>query len=86
VSDNVIPIAKNRAVYTVTETAQLLSLSRGTTYGMVRRGEIPARKIGDRWVIPKERFHTWLNDIADGGDAEAAEALDQIGPNPKENR
>jgi excisionase family DNA binding protein len=50
-----------RAVYTVREVADLLSLSTGSTYALVRAGEIPARKLGGRWVIPKQRFHDWLN-------------------------
>jgi|GEM_PF-6371416 len=49
------------AVYTVAETAALLTLSLGSTYALVREGVIPAKKIGGRWVIPKERFHQWLN-------------------------
>ncbi|MFI2666607.1 MULTISPECIES: helix-turn-helix domain-containing protein [Micromonospora] len=53
--------ADSRAVYTVAEVAGLLSLSLGSTYALVREGEIPARKLGGRWVIPKNRFHAWLN-------------------------
>jgi excisionase family DNA binding protein len=51
----------NRAVYTVPEVAELLSLSRGSAYAMIRSGEIPAKKLGSRWVIPKNRFHAWLD-------------------------
>ncbi|MGX4655711.1 helix-turn-helix domain-containing protein [Micromonospora sp. SCSIO 07396] len=56
----------SRAVYTVREVSRLLSLSLGSTYALVREGEIPARKLGGRWVIPKNRFHSWL----DGTDSE----------------
>ena len=52
----------SRAVYSVREVAQLLSLSLGSTYALVREGEIPARKLGGRWVIPKARFHAWLEE------------------------
>jgi excisionase family DNA binding protein len=51
------------AVYTVPQVAQLLSLSLGGTYALVRSGAIPARKIGARWVIPKGRFHAWLDSV-----------------------
>jgi excisionase family DNA binding protein len=51
---------KQRAVYTVVEVAQLLSLSRGTAYALVRDGTIPALRLGNRWVIPRARFHAWL--------------------------
>lgn len=81
-SNNVIPLATNRAVYTVPEVAQLLSLSRGTTYAMIRRGEIPARKIGDRWVIPKSRFNAWLDALPEATDQEIADALTALVPEP----
>lgn len=58
----VIPITAC-AVYTVAEVAGLLSLSTGSTYTLVRKGEIPAKKMGGRWVIPKRRFEAWLNDL-----------------------
>jgi excisionase family DNA binding protein len=51
------------AVYTVAEVAEMLSLSTGSTYNLVRKGEIPAKKMGGRWVIPKRRFEAWLNDL-----------------------
>jgi excisionase family DNA binding protein len=62
----VISMATNRAVYTVEETAEILGMGRTRTYEMVRAGEIPARKLGNRWVIPKARFHDWLNDVPTG--------------------
>jgi excisionase family DNA binding protein len=52
-----------RAVYTVVEVAQLLSLSRGTAYALVRDGTIPALRLGGRWIIPRARFHAWLDSI-----------------------
>ncbi|SCL22832.1 DNA binding domain-containing protein, excisionase family [Micromonospora nigra] len=54
-----------RAVYTVAETAEILSLSLGSTYALVRSGEIPAMKLGGRWLIPKRRLHQWLDDLPD---------------------
>lgn len=56
---------QERAVYTVKETARLLSLSLNTTYALVRTGRIPAVQLGGRWVIPCQRFHQWLNDQVD---------------------
>ncbi len=53
---------EDRAVYTVKEVARLLSVSLGGTYALVREGRIPAIKLGGRWVIPKKRFHTWLEE------------------------
>ena len=54
-----------RAVYTVVEVAQLLSLSRGTAYALVRDGTIPALRLGGRWVVPRARFHAWLDSLED---------------------
>lgn len=51
------------AVYSVREVADLLSLSLGGTYQLCRAGEIPAVKLGNRWVIPKRRFHHWLDNL-----------------------
>lgn len=59
----VLPIATTRAVYTVREVADLLSVSLGGTYQLCRTGEIPAIKLGNRWVIPKRRFHHWLDNL-----------------------
>ena len=57
-----------RAVYTVVEVAKLLSLSRGSAYALVRDGTIPALRLGGRWVVPRARFHAWLDSLTDGGD------------------
>lgn len=50
------------AAYTVEEVAVLLGLSRGNAYRAVRAGEIPAKRVGRRWVIPCKTFHAWLDD------------------------
>ncbi len=57
----------DRAVYTVKEVSDMLSLSLGGTYQLVRDGTIPALKLGGRWVIPRKRFHTWLDGLTDEG-------------------
>lgn len=64
---SVIDMATNRAVYTVEETAEILGMGRTRTYEMLRSGEIPAKRLGNRWVIPKTRFHDWLNDTPAAG-------------------
>jgi excisionase family DNA binding protein len=67
---NVIPLiprqaggeaTPTRAVYTVKEAARLLSISVSTAYALVRSGDIPAERLGRRWVIPRNRFHAWLD-------------------------
>ena len=49
------------ATYTVKEVAGLLGLSLGGTYQAIRAGEIPAKRIGGRWIVPVHRFHAWLD-------------------------
>ena len=51
--------------YTVDEVAALLGVARGVAYEGVRNGSIPAARVGRRWLIPRRRFHAWL----DGTDA-----------------
>jgi excisionase family DNA binding protein len=59
-------IDPNRLTYTVTEAAYLLNLSRGLAYQYVREGIIPAERIGRRWVVPRGRFHAWLDGQQEG--------------------
>jgi excisionase family DNA binding protein len=59
---------QERAVYTVQEVAALLGLALGGTYTLIREGTIPAIKVGGRWVVPKKRFHAWLDGIEDQAD------------------
>jgi excisionase family DNA binding protein len=47
--------------YSVDEVAALLGVARGVAYEGVRNGSIPATRVGRRWLIPRKRFHTWLD-------------------------
>lgn len=51
--------------YTVREVAKLLGISLGSTYTLVRDGTIPATRLGGRWLIPRARFHAWLDDVTE---------------------
>ncbi|SDT70686.1 helix-turn-helix domain-containing protein [Jiangella sp. DSM 45060] len=62
-------------VYSVAEVAELLNLALGGTYALVRSGDIPARKLGGRWVIPKQAFHDWLEDVTVEPDPEPGPLL-----------
>jgi excisionase family DNA binding protein len=62
-SPRIIPAQRERAVYSVREVSQMLSISLGGTYQLCRNGMIPALKLGVRWVVPKARFHTWLDNL-----------------------
>ena len=47
--------------YSVDEVAALLGVARGVAYEGVRNGSIPATRVGRRWLIPRRRFHAWLD-------------------------
>jgi excisionase family DNA binding protein len=47
--------------YTVDEIAALMRIARNSAYDGVRSGEIPSIRVGRRYLIPRERFHAWLN-------------------------
>ena len=58
-----VPRRPDRAVYSVREVSAMLSISLGGTYQLCRTGKIPALKLGGRWVVPKARFHIWLDKL-----------------------
>ena len=47
--------------YTVDQIAELLGVARGVAYESVRNGEIPATRVGRRWLVPRKRLHAWLD-------------------------
>jgi excisionase family DNA binding protein len=64
------------AVYTVQEVAELLGLALSGTYVLLREGTIPAMRVGSRWLIPKKRFHAWLESLGElDGEEDQAEGV-----------
>ena len=53
-------------IYTVQQAAARLGISAGLAYELVRAGHIPAKRLGRRWVVPRELFHIWLNEMPKG--------------------
>ena len=51
-------------VYTVREVSAALGLSLGITYELIRKGEIPAKRLGRRWLVPRAAFHAWLAEVS----------------------
>lgn len=45
----------------VEEAAQLLGISRPTAYQAVRTGDLPAIRVGKRWLIPRSRLEALLD-------------------------
>jgi len=60
----------SRPTLTVEETAKLLGISRGLAFQAVRRGDIPAIRIGRRILVPLAQLQALLN--GDGAYAPAA--------------
>lgn len=54
-----------RATYTIHEVAELLGICRASVYVRLGTGEIPARRIGKRWIIARTRFDAWLTEPDD---------------------
>lgn len=54
-------MADQPLTYTVTEAAALLGISRSFYYEALKRGEVPGRQVGRRWVVPKVQLDAWLN-------------------------
>jgi excisionase family DNA binding protein len=46
-------VANHRLVFTVTEAAYLINVSRAFAYELVARGELPSIRLGRRIVIPR---------------------------------
>jgi excisionase family DNA binding protein len=49
-------------VMTIEEAASFLRVSKNTVYGYVRRGIIPARKIGKVWRLSRVALEAWLSE------------------------
>lgn len=52
----------DRLTYTVDEVAQMLGISRGLAYEMVRQGELPSIRLGRRLLVPCRTFERWLEE------------------------
>lgn len=55
------------AVYTVSEVAELLGISKVLAYDLTKREDFPSINIGKRIVVPKTAFEAWLNATSNKG-------------------
>ena len=58
--------------YSVEEVAAMLGIARGKAYEHVHNGDIPSIRMGRRLLIPRVRFHTWLDGHTQPPPAEVA--------------
>lgn len=56
-----MPRTPSRQTYTVDEATAILGLSRNSLYAAIRRGELPALRIGKRIVIPRAALERLLD-------------------------
>ena len=47
-------------VWGVEEIASAIGREERATYHLLSRGELPARKVGGRWVASKRKLHAFL--------------------------
>lgn len=64
----VVAVGDRTLVLTVEEAAELLGISRGLAYELVRRGDLPSIRLGRRLVVPRRR----LLALVEGSEAEPA--------------
>jgi len=50
----------SREMYTSTEMAAILGVTEETVRRMLRRGELPGRRLGGIWLCHRPRFHRWI--------------------------
>lgn len=51
----------NRLTVTVEEAAEVLGISRGLAYDLVRRGEVPSVRLGRRLLVPIRPLMAMIN-------------------------
>jgi excisionase family DNA binding protein len=59
----------DRLTWTIPEAAEKLGVSTSYYYRAANKGELPARRLGRRWVVPKKA----LRELLESGPATAAE-------------
>jgi excisionase family DNA binding protein len=47
--------------YTVPEAAALLGISPWAYYEALKRGELPGRQVGRRWIVSRQRLEEFIN-------------------------
>ena len=53
----------SKILFTVDEACEATGIQRSLLYDLVRRGQIPTRKLGRRRLFPVEGLRRWAEDI-----------------------
>ena len=59
-----VELLSTRPTVSVTEAAEILSISRGQAYAMANRGDLRVLRIGTRLVIPTEQLRILISGAA----------------------
>ena len=51
----------NRDIMTIDEVAEYLQLSKKSIYRLVKKGELPAKKVLNKWRFSRERVKDWID-------------------------
>jgi excisionase family DNA binding protein len=52
----------NDTIFTITELAEYLKISRSTLYKLAQEGKLPGNKVGKHWRFRKQAVDRWLED------------------------
>ncbi len=50
-----------------TMVAQVLGISAASSYELMHEKDFPVLKVGNRMIVPKEKFITWVEQNTNGG-------------------
>lgn len=53
-------------VYTPKQVARMLGLARAGVYKLLAQEQIPAKRLGRRWIISRVVFDAWLTTVEKG--------------------
>jgi excisionase family DNA binding protein len=65
VSRSPTPPQKAREVLDVGMTAKLLMVSTDTVYDLLKRGELPGRKVGRKWLTTRNAVLRWIESASE---------------------
>jgi excisionase family DNA binding protein len=54
------PLAKGSEILDVHMTAELLTVSTDTVYDLFKKGDLPARKVGRKWLTTRSAVLRWI--------------------------
>ena len=59
--NNSILLYDEKMVFSACETAKILGIGMNAMYERLASGEVPSRRIGRKYLIPKTALENWLN-------------------------